>query len=210
MFSIPGQPLEVWNAGIHKSLQLEPDHLSCYNLTYEEDTEFLKLLQAGELDCDQNRDADHFLSTIQLLQDHGFEHYEISNFAKPNHRSKHNSAYWKGADYLGIGPSATSTILKHRWKNIPDTSAYLQRIHEGVIPVAESEDLNPEQWRMERIALELRTTEGMPKTYLHDSVKAQAEMLAAEGLIEISESHLRLTQQGKALADRIAEYLIPD
>lgn len=210
MFSIPGQGLQTWLDGLRQSLALHPDHISCYNLTYEEDTEFLQRLLNGELDTDQNRDADHYHATIDLLESAGFEHYETSNFAKPGCRSIHNQAYWRGADYLGLGPSATSTYRRTRWKNVSDTNRYIDLIQQGRMPAAESETLNDHQWLMERIALELRTAEGLPRTRITESAARVLPLLQEEGLLRVTETHIQLTRQGKPLVDQIAETLIPD
>lgn len=210
MFSIPGQNVATWCAGLEKTIALQSDHVSCYNLTYEEDTEFLLKLQTGELDMDEDRDADHFLATIRMLEGAGFDHYEISNYAKPGHRSRHNHAYWRGADYLGLGPSASSTCQRVRWKNISDTNRYIQLLQEGRLPIVESEDLNDRQWLMERVALEIRTDVGLARERIDVSVNHHLDTLLQEGFIELNNEHFRLTTQGKAVADTIAEMLLPD
>jgi oxygen-independent coproporphyrinogen-3 oxidase len=210
MFSIPGQTLAVWEEGLRHTIALKSDHVSCYNLTYEEDTEFLNKLKAGLLDTDNDRDADHFLSTMSMLEGAGFEHYEISNYAQSGKRSIHNQSYWRGADYLGLGPSAASTHLRIRWKNIPDTERYISLVKEGRVPVVESEDLDDRAWLIERIALELRTVEGMAQDRVTPSQQGELQMLCEEGLVQVEAGRVRLTKNGKAVSDRIAEMLIPD
>lgn len=210
MFSIPGQSLAVWEEGLRTTIALQSDHVSCYNLTYEEDTEFLEKLRAGTLDTDNDRDADHFHSTIRLLEGAGFEHYEISNYAQPGKRSRHNQAYWRGADYLGLGPSAASTHRRVRWKNAPDTARYISLVQEGRLPIVESEELDDRAWLIERIALELRTVEGMALDRVHASQRGELDLLCAEDLLRVEEGRVRLTRAGKAVSDRIAEMLIPD
>jgi oxygen-independent coproporphyrinogen-3 oxidase len=193
---------------LERTLALKPDHISCYNLTYEEDTEFLTRLRSRELDADQDRDAEHFYVAIDLLTTAGFEHYETSNYARPGHRSRHNQSYWKGADYLGLGPSAVTTHQRVRWKNVPDTAGYVRSIQEGRVPKTEIENLTEEQWLTERIALELRTAEGLSMTRLNEAALKRAEPLIAEGLMTKETDHLVLTHSGKALVDRIAEELL--
>lgn len=210
MFSIPGQDLAVWKEGLEKTIALLPDHVSCYNLTYEEDTDFLIKHRQGKLDADGDRDADHFYAAIDLLNTAGYEHYEISNYAKPGHRSTHNQAYWRGADYLGLGPSAYSTHLRTRWKNVADTTEYIRLVNEQRVPIVESEDLNDRQWLMERVALELRTVEGMAEERVEASLADTLETLVKEKLVEHSEGRIRLTHTGKGLTDKIAEMLLPD
>ena len=207
MFSIPGQTAEVWRATLEKSISLQPDHLSAYNLTYEEDTEFLKKLGEGRLDSDTDRDADHFFLGMEMLQQAGFEHYEISNYARPGNRSVHNESYWSGADYLGLGPSAVSTISRHRWKNIADTMSYMRSVKEGRVPVTESEELSDDMWRTERVALELRTTAGVNPSR-HGLNLSQSAHLESLGLLHQEGTQLRLTPQGMALADQIAGELL--
>jgi oxygen-independent coproporphyrinogen-3 oxidase len=210
MFSIPQQSLEVWRQGIEKTIALKPDHISCYNLTYEEDTEFLSRFRTGELNSDHDRDADHFFAALDLLTRAGFEHYEISNYARPGHRSAHNRSYWRGADYLGLGPSAFSTHRRVRWKNIADTADYMRLIGEGRLPIVESEELDDRKWLMERVALELRTDEGLPLERIAESQRREMRTLCEEGLAEVKGDALVLTRAGKALCDRIAEMLLPD
>lgn len=210
MFSIPGQNLAVWKEGLEKTIALQPDHVSCYNLTYEEDTEFLAKLRQGKLDADGDRDADHFYAAIDLLHAAGYEHYEISNYAKPGHRSLHNQAYWRGADYLGLGPSAYSTYQRTRWKNVADTAEYIRLVHEQRVPIVESEDLSDRQWLMERVALELRTAEGMAENRVDASLARTLQTLVEEALVDLQEGRIRLTRTGKGLTDKIAEMLLPD
>ena len=210
MFSIPGLSLATWHASVEKTIALKPDHISAYNLTYEEDTEFIKQLQRGELDKDGERDADDFFAAANLLEAAGFEHYEISNYAQPGHRSAHNAAYWRGADYLGLGPSAYSTVNRQRWKNAADTAVYMKLVNEGRVPIVESEELDARKWLFERVALELRTSDGMLLERVQDSLRVKLRILAEEGLLTVNDDRVVLTRAGKPLADMIAEALLPD
>jgi oxygen-independent coproporphyrinogen-3 oxidase len=210
MFSIPQQSLQTWRQGIEKTIALNPDHISCYNLTYEEDTDFLSRFRSGELDSDHDRDAAHFFEALDTLTAAGFEHYEISNYARAGHRSAHNRSYWRGADYLGLGPSAVSTHRRVRWKNMADTAGYMRLVGEGRVPIVESEELDDRKWLMERIALELRTAEGLPLERVMPSQARELRTICEEGFGEVAGDALTLTRNGKALCDRIAEMLIPD
>ena len=194
MFSIPGQSLESWSATLEAAIALAPDHLSAYNLTYEEDTAFFEQLKAGTFSASDDRDADHYHHAAAQLTKLGYEHYEISNYAKPGHRSLHNQSYWQGHDYLGLGPGAVSTIRPHRWTNIPDTAAYALRKN----PTHESEALTPEDFTLERIALLLRTSEGLPLTYLSAAPEIPTELATTTA------THIILTEKGRPLADEIA------
>jgi oxygen-independent coproporphyrinogen III oxidase len=208
MFSIPGQTLEAWQHTLETSLRLRPDHLSAYNLNYEEDTEFLRRLRAGVYAEDAERDASFFELGMDLLGAAGFEHYEISNHAQPGHRSLHNEAYWLGHDYLGLGPGAFSTVQGRRWKNIADTASYITRLQQGESVMCEVEQLTEEQRRTERFGLELRTARGLPLELVHDEQRRMLETLREQGLLEVADGFVRLTRQGKPLVDPVAVALM--
>jgi len=201
MFSVPGQSLETWKSTVQRTTALGPDHISAYNLTYEEDTAFFDKLNAGEYARDEEADASCFTSAIELFTGAGFTHYEISNYARPGFESLHNRSYWAGADYLGLGPGAVSTIDLQRWKNVENTTLYMQDPAAG----RQLETLTPEQWACERIALELRTCEGVPQQYLPDA--ARIADVVEGGLAELSGERLRLTSRGRPLADMVAAHL---
>jgi oxygen-independent coproporphyrinogen-3 oxidase len=208
MFAIPGQSLASWEATLDRAIALGPDHLSAYNLTYEEDTPFLDRFREGKFRQDADEDAVFFNRAMDKLAATGFEHYEISNYARPGHRSRHNQAYWRGHDYLGLGPSAVSTVGDTRWKNVPDTALYVKLMEAGTPSAAATdiETLDEGARRIERVALELRTAEGMPVEYLQDpSILATLE---DEGLLALCADHVVLTKKGMPLADEIAGYLL--
>ncbi|MGB0610903.1 MAG: radical SAM family heme chaperone HemW, partial [Verrucomicrobiales bacterium] len=162
MFSIPGQSLNDWERDLQKTISLNPEHISAYNLNYEEDTEFFDRLKSGEFFEDPEKDGDHFSCAMSKLASAGYNHYEISNYALTGHESKHNSSYWRGVDYLGIGPGAFSTLKRKRWRNVPDTKKYISLLHNNSINLVETEieTINDSSYRVERIALQLRTSEG--------------------------------------------------
>lgn len=204
MFSVPGQSIAQWRGSVEKALSLNPDHISAYNLNYEEDTDFFEKLQRGLFREDPERDAEFFFYALDHLEQAGFRHYEISNYARPGHESQHNAAYWFGKDYLGLGPSAVSTQGKDRWKNIPDTEKYIAAIQEGIRPLQEAEELTPEQRQLERIALELRTARGVPMSRLTHLPQRTLDNLLTEDFITITNDHVCLTRHGKTLADSVA------
>jgi oxygen-independent coproporphyrinogen III oxidase len=208
MFSIPGQTLETWSETLERSISLEPDHLSAYNLNYEEDTEFFERLRSRKYRVEEERDAEFFLKALDWLSQAGYEHYEISNYARRGHRSSHNEAYWLGADYLGLGPSAYSTAKGRRWQNVPDTSQYLNLLHAGRSAGDEGEWLTADQKRTERFGLELRTAHGLPLALIHESELRMLNILAEEGLLVVQDSHIRLTRAGKPLVDSVAVALM--
>ncbi len=208
MFSVPGQSMADWSLSLERTLALCPDHISAYNLNYEEDTDFFDRWKRGEYRDDPERDADFFFHALDRLEQAGFRHYEISNYARPGYESAHNAAYWFGKDYLGLGPSAVSTHTGVRWKNLADTRRYVEAVTAGILPQEDAETLTEEQQRLERIALELRTSAGVACTRLTRDGEERAQVLTSEGLLERRGSHLLLTRAGKVLADSIAGELI--
>jgi len=206
MFSIPGQDTALWQADLEQAVALEPQHFSAYNLTYEEDTDFLTRHQSGELDANEDRDADLFYQAIDFLELHGYAHYEISNYARPGRESQHNRSYWAGADYLGLGPGAVSTMRGHRWKTLPDTAAYVRAAQAGLDTRTDIEILSDEDRRTEAIAMRLRSREGVPTELLPS--RDPLASLIEQGFIEERGGFIRLTRSGKALADPIAGELV--
>jgi oxygen-independent coproporphyrinogen-3 oxidase len=208
MFSIPGQSVETWRRTLEHSISLQPDHISAYNLNFEEDTDFFRRLKAGEYREDEGRDAEFFNLAIDTLERGGFEHYEISNYAKPGHRSVHNEAYWLGEDYLGIGPGAFSTVGGRRWNNVKDTPRYMAMTLAGEATEVDVEELTQEQRRTERFGLELRTARGLPLELIHAESRKMLETLRDQGLLSYDAGHVRLTRVGKPLVDPIAVALM--
>ncbi|WP_395747506.1 radical SAM family heme chaperone HemW [Prosthecobacter sp.] len=208
MFSIPGQSLEVWRETLEYTLSSRPDHISAYNLNYEEDTDFFRRLKTGEFRLDEDRDADFFHLAIDMMEAEGFEHYEISNYAMPGFRSVHNEAYWMGEDYLGIGPGAFSTVNGRRWHNVKDTPRYMTMTLAGEDTATESEEITPDKRRTERFGLELRTARGLPLDLIAPESRRMLDTLRDQGLLTCDESHVRLTRAGKPLVDPIAVALM--
>ena len=207
MFGLPGQTLEQWRASLEKTVTLRPEHISTYCLTYEEDTEFFVRHARGELKQDDDENAEFFQMTMSILEAAGFEHYEISNYARPGFRSLHNQAYWSGADYLGIGPSAFSTIGLSRWQNVCDFRGYAGAILSGKSAIASVEELTPAMKRAERIALGLRTDVGIMEDLLGQFPNQTREFVRL-GLLAKTQDNFVLTRAGKALADSVAEAFV--
>src|SRR5207247_921479 len=143
------------------TIQLQPQHISAYCLTYEEDTEFFLRHSCGELRSNADLEAEFFELAMSLLEEAGYEQYEISNYARRGYASTHNRAYWTGEDYLGIGPSAFSTFGMRRWQNLADYRAYADRVLSRQSPISSTENLNSEMKRAEKIAHLLRTRQGL-------------------------------------------------
>lgn len=207
MFGLPGQTLAQWEATLARTVSLQPDHISAYCLTYEEDTEFFLRQARGEYREDPASDARFFESAMRILETAGYRQYEISNYARPGHESAHNRGYWAGDDYLGIGPSAFSTVGAERWQNVPDYRAYADRVLAGDSAIASVEPLTPQTKRSEQIALLLRTRFGVPAEWLEANGAEVAEFRAL-GLIQEENESWVLTQKGKLLADSVAAALI--
>jgi oxygen-independent coproporphyrinogen III oxidase len=208
MFSIPGQSEADWVNTLRHAISLRPDHISAYNLTYEEDTAFFESLRRGEVRMDEDVDARFFHLADDLLTSNGFDHYETSNYARPGMHSSHNEGYWRGEDYMGLGPSAVSTVRAQRLKNISDTAAYITRVQSIGNAINEIEEIHPEAWRIERIALGLRTSAGVELSLLSVESRQRAVALAAGNLARIEGSRLVLIGQGRALVDPIAAELV--
>ena len=204
MFGLPGQTIEQWKFTLEKTIDLQPDHISTYCLTYEEDTEFFLRQSRGEFRQDTDSDAAFFELTMCILEDAGYEHYEISNYARPGFSSVHNRAYWLGKDYLGIGPSAFSTVGMQRWQNICDYRGYADRALSGQLLKGFSESLTSEMKRSERIALSLRVREGVAGAELKNFGQETEELISL-GLLRKSNGSFLLTRKGKSLADSVAE-----
>jgi oxygen-independent coproporphyrinogen III oxidase len=204
MFGLPGQTIEQWKFTLEKTIRLQPEHISAYCLTYEEDTEFFRRHACGELLQDTDADAAFFEMTMSILEDAGYEQYEISNYARPGFSSVHNRAYWLGKDYLGIGPSAFSTVDMNRWQNVCDYRTYADRVLSGQSPSGFSENLTNEMKRTERVALLLRTREGVAASELKHFGQETSEFRAL-GLLRKLSGKFLLTRKGKSLADSVAE-----
>lgn len=208
MFSIPGQSLEAWRGTLEHTIALQPDHISAYNLNYEEDTEFFQRLRKGVYLEDEGRDAEYFYLALDLLEAAGYQHYEISNYARPGFRSAHNESYWSGEEYLGLGPSAYSTAGGYRWQNIPDTARYMELIQAGQPTAQPGEELTPDRRRTERFGLELRTIRGLPASLVQPDQQRMLTTLEGEGLLTLQDGHIILTRHGKPLVDSIAVALM--
>lgn len=218
---IYGTPLlsdDMWLHNIETALALEVPHLSCYALTVEPKTALAKMIHTHQLaDVDPDKQARHFSLLTERLSAAGFEHYEISNFAKPGMRSRHNSSYWQGKSYIGLGPSAHSFNGSSRRWNIANNSLYLSSIEKGIVPF-EEEILTDVQRLNEYIMIGLRTADGISLTTIAEKFNSDyVEMIrnAAEKHLQhkhllLAGNQLKLTPHGKFLADGIAADLFVD
>ena len=199
MYALPGQTMSDWQYNIAEALKLHVQHISCYCLTYEPHTRLSQFVEAGTLTpADEDTENAMYDMLCQMLREEGYEHYEVSNFALPNFRSRHNSGYWNDTPYIGLGAGAHSYDGNTRRWNTADLDAYLRGEYE-------EEVLSPEQKAMEHIMLGLRTCEGIELTpQLH--VKAQSFLEA--GQVRIDNNRLIATQSGLHILNRIIESLV--
>ncbi len=204
---VPNQSCEDVERAMEELTKYPITHLSCYLLTLPKTHRMFKDLP------DEAEQLEHLLTIDRFMRAKGFEHYEISNFAKPGHRAKHNLAYWTGQSYLALGPSAHSFDAEknQRWKNISNLHKYGKFLSEGKSVVEWSETLTPEQRDLEKWMLALRLSEGFPKSWLDYSLRqSRAQALSKAGLLEeIPEmpSKMRLTPRGFALSDQVISAL---
>lgn len=198
---VPGQELSDIEEALEILTQYPISHLSCYLLTLAKHHRMYPELP------DENRQLEHLLFVDQFMRGRGFDHYEVSNYARPGRRARHNLNYWKGVPYLGLGPSAHSFDGKKRWKNLSSLHLYKNRLEQQESVIEWEETLTPAQCELEKWMLALRLDDGFPTQWLVSaSQKNRSEVLKAEGYLEshpaISEN-LRLTAKGFALSDQI-------
>lgn len=218
IYGTPGLTDDKWKQNMDWVLQQNITHLSCYALTVEEKTPLDKQIRLHQkVDIDHEQQSRQFIMLMEAMKQAGFEHYEISNFAKPGHRSKHNSSYWYGIHYLGLGPSAHSFNGNSRQWNVANNQQYIQSLQENIIPF-EKEELTQTQQLNEYIMTSLRLMEGCSLSFIKEKFgAAKAEQLKLEAIEFTNKNwlmnvkdHLILTQEGKLFADKIAAELFFD
>lgn len=212
IFGFPNQTLEEWEYDLHKAIEMNIQHLSAYSLMYEEGTPLFHLLKTNKVqEIDEDLSLDMFNLLIDTLTDSGFEHYEISNFAKHGFRSRHNSSYWKNIAYLGLGASAHSYNGQSRQWNIADMKQYINAIRENNI-LAEVEYLDEDTKYNDLITTALRTKEGIDlcslNDYYHDFLLQNAEKHIRKGTLMIADNRVSLTRKGLFTSDAIMEDLV--
>ena len=207
IFGVPGQSIETWQRTVEKTVSLAPEHISAYCLTFEEDTEFFRRFQSGEMTQDAEQDASFYELTMASLATAGYSQYEISNYAKPGYECLHNLAYWLGRNYLGLGPSAFSTIGERRWQNTPDTSRYIEQLRSSIEPINFKEHVSDGVRKAEGIAFGLRTALGVSASEM-TSWRSEVDALRQEGYIQEENARIRLTAKGRMVADSIAELFV--
>lgn len=216
IYGLPERTLEEWKENIEKLLSLEPNHISAYCLTVEEKTVLSNWVEKGEIDpASEDEQAEQFLLLVRVLEKAGYQQYEISNFAKAEEYSKHNSNYWKGVSYLGVGPSAHSFDGESRRWNISNNTKYIEGVTNET-SFSETEILTPIDRFNEAMMTGLRTVWGVDLEKLRwhhctsESFDRKLEEFKNEGLLSIENNSIILTKKGKLQADYIAGELFLD
>jgi oxygen-independent coproporphyrinogen III oxidase len=214
IYGIPGQTLTTWLETLSLALSYRPQHLSCYQLTLDAETPLGQQFSKNMFTFPgEDEQADFFLRTSEFLEEAGYIHYEVSNFASNAQLvSRHNQKYWRHSPYLGVGPSAHSFNQGKRWWNHRSVRQYIDDLTENKLPVEGFEVLSPEQLTLEALFLGFRTREGIDllkfeRQYHCDLLvekKDALQGLVAAGLVEMSSSHLRPSRNGLAMADALA------
>ena len=214
IYSLPGFDAGRWRRTIEEAAVLGPDHLSCYELTIHDGTPFGRRRDAGRLhETGEDERAANFVAAHRLLEERGYEGYEVSSFARDEeHRSRHNGKYWRHAPYLGLGPSAHSFAGRSRWWNVAPWKRWSDAVESGEAPVAGREELTDGQLLLETVMMGLRQRSGidcetMERRFGIAPERANAEQIETwqkAGWLRISGRRLQPTLEGMARADRLA------
>ena len=216
MFGFPDETVSDWQSDIAEALSLGVAHISAYSLMYEEGTPLYRMRQNDSVkETDEETSRIMFYELSDRLANAGYEHYEISNFALPGHRSLHNSSYWRGVPYVGIGAAAHSYDLHRRSWNIADVKTYVEAVNNGVLP-SEGETLDSDTRYNDTVMLSLRTKEGIDLDLLEcnfgkprlDYCMANAARYIADGLLLRDSNFLRLSREGLFVSDMVMSDLM--
>ena len=211
IYGIPGSSRGRWRESLDAALGFSPDHLSLYALTIADGTPYQQRVAAGELALPgESEIALLFLDAAEILGEAGYDHYEVSNYARtPELRSRHNQKYWSRLPTLGLGPAAHSFDGRRRWANWRSLDAYHRTLVAGQEPVAEVEEIDAEMARLERIALGMRTARGVALEDGRERPEAEGAIarLLREGYVTEAGGRLRPTRRGFLVADGMAKLL---
>jgi oxygen-independent coproporphyrinogen-3 oxidase len=217
IFGVPGQTLSQWDADLDRALELRPDHVSTYGLTYEKGTPLWRRRERGVIrSLDEETELALYSRGIDRLEAAGFEHYEISNFALPGRRSRHNQVYWANEPHFGFGMGAARYMDGCREMNTRDLSGYIRKCLAREPATFQSETLTPEQRARETMAMQLRRTDGVERTAFRLHTDFELDALAGEaiarhvdlGLLTDDGERVFLTRQGKYVADAVITRLL--
>ena len=219
MFGLPKQTMAHWQATLERALALGTEHLSLYALTLEAGTRFERLYAGGKLELpDEDAELAMYERSIERLTSAGYEHYEVSNFARPGFRSRHNQVYWRNEAYLGFGPGAVSYSGGRRWKRERLPNRYIEKIGAALDLSVESETLDADGTLGETMMLGLRLRDGLPMRRIRDrfglepleKFAPQIKNLTLRGLLEQQNDALRLTHAGLLLANEALSAFLAD
>ncbi len=215
MFGLPGQTVSTWLKTLRNVLSLKPEHISCYGLKVEENTPLYGNKDFYNL-ADDDTQADMYLGAVELLAEHGYRQYEISNFCRKGQISRHNMKYWTAGEYLGFGPDASSDFAGQRFSMVRDVSAYMEGIRMGGQVLRECQEVSVRERAGEYLMMRLRTTKGIaPQEYekLHTMpfapLQRKLEQYAKQGLATLTyDGRWHLTPQGMLLSNTIISDLL--
>jgi len=217
IFALPGETTEEWESDLERAVSLAPEHISAYSLIVEEGTPLARMVEEGSVrTAPEETEARMYEATMARLASAGYEHYEVSSYARPGFRSRHNMNYWNHSNYLGMGPSAHSFWSTRRWWNLRSIPAYSDALARGALPLAGGEDLTRGQLLAEAIMLGLRSDgidlEALIRRFGVDLRRGSGELigqLLAGGLALEESGMLRLSDKGYLVCDKIVEMLLP-
>lgn len=205
IFALPGHLSRSWTNDLDRALALRPTHVSLYGLTVEPKTPLGRWTERGEVvAADDERYESEFLEAHRTLGAAGFEHYEVSNYGLPGHRARHNSSYWEGVPYLGLGPSAHGFDGEVRRWNTPSYAAWQRQLDGGEDPIEGSETLSADNREAERVYLGLRTVDGLA---IRQNELTTVTLWIESGWAELIDSRLKLTALGWLRLDALATSL---
>jgi oxygen-independent coproporphyrinogen-3 oxidase len=207
-FQISNFKFQNWEYSLQKALELSPEHISTYELTPEKDTPLYEDIKSGRLAMpEEGVISEMYYKGIDMLKEHGYIHYEISNLSKPGYECRHNLNYWNRGEYLGIGAGAHSFFGGKRTGNARDISHYIESINNNKMPVAEEHYITNDEALKEFIFLGMRKTDGIDMKLLPDKkrvlMKKAVEELSSHGLVEVKGNYLRLTRKGLILSNEV-------
>jgi oxygen-independent coproporphyrinogen-3 oxidase len=212
IFGVPGQTIELWRETLDRAVALRPVHISTYGLTFEKGTAFWSRRAKGVLQqADDELERAMYAVAMDELPRHGFEQYELSNFAKPGYRCRHNETYWAGRQYYGFGPGAARYLDGRRETNHRSVSTWMRRVLSAGSPLGDVDVLSPADRAREMLVVGLRRTRGVDRTAFHEATGFDMEEVAGAaiaghcktGLLERTETGIRLTREGRFLADTV-------
>lgn len=212
MFGFPGQTCDSWKEDVRRAISLDIQHISAYSLMYEEGTRLYRMLKENMIkEIDEEVSLNMYNELINILCGAGYEHYEISNFAKKGYRALHNSSYWHDIPYLGIGAAAHSYNIKSRQWNVSDINKYIESISHDTVPFT-FESIDADTHYNDIVTTELRTSEGIDLSRLADKyvqyIVKQAAGHVADKTVDINDGHLKLTREGLYISDMIMSDLM--